>query len=142
MKTMTREQKKILRQVRDHILAEPKRLRMSKYITTQKTSGLKTFHADSHRNEEVPFAPCGTAGCIAGWAVILSTPNIAPFELERTHPYDLMVNAAKILGITDTSLFFVEEWPRRFSKPYMKAKTQKTRAKYAAKMINYWLRTH
>lgn len=52
---------KLLRKVKDHILEEPKRLFMP-CILVEDTRGFD--------KDRIP--PCGTMGCIAGWACFLS----------------------------------------------------------------------
>jgi hypothetical protein len=61
---------KLLRKVRRHILAEPKRVNMGRFI---------------YRKED-----CGTVACIAGWAVTLSGEEL---------PYHISARAEELLGL-------------------------------------------
>jgi hypothetical protein len=61
---------KLLRRIQKHILAEPKRLDMGNFIV-RKSDGLGSL---------VRFPKCGTVGCIAGWAVTLSTASGSPLS--------------------------------------------------------------
>src|ERR1700739_464311 len=59
---LNKEAVKLLRQVKDHILEEPKRLSMGSWMVIYPT-GFPT---------SASWLPaCGTVGCIAGWTVLL-----------------------------------------------------------------------
>jgi hypothetical protein len=53
---------KLLRKVQQHILEEPRRATIDRWV--QHVGPL-----------DVDAPPCGTAACIAGWCVLLSTPE-------------------------------------------------------------------
>lgn len=61
----------LLRKVKRHILAEPKRLVMSEGLVYG-TAG-ETYSPSAAYNEpdDLPFPKCGTVGCIAGWTCVV-----------------------------------------------------------------------
>ena len=89
----------LLLKVRDHILADPEHFLMRSFV--EKTD-------------------CGTACCIAGWAVALSDPGGTDVLLDwdNTRIYDSAVN---LLGVSD-GLFFTAAWPSQFSSAYRRAR--------------------
>ena len=92
--------KKLLRDIKAHILAEPDAFRMDTYS-------------------------CGTAHCIAGWAVHLhgmtvSNTDSAP-SLQRVNGRPVGDVAAELLEITPSEavgLFNIEDWPEHFVDAY------------------------
>ena len=69
---------RLLRKVQKHILEEPRRLNMD-IILDDRVSA---------RDPKNP--PCGTVGCIAGWAIVLAHGDIG---------YGLISNAAELLSL-------------------------------------------
>lgn len=118
----------LLREVQKVILEEPKRFDM------------RTFAYRMDPKEE-RSPQCGTIGCIAGWAVILThkiprKPNAQMPNIGRPH-------GAEALDLTDVEalrLFYVEEWPDKFSVAY-KADGSKKSAKVAVARINHFIKT-
>ncbi len=115
---------KLLRKVRKHILKEPRRLNMYVFATPQ------------------PCAPCGTAGCIAGWAALLSGKSTHDARIKNPGL------AARLLRIPDKPwygspaniLFYVDNWPERFGREYDAASDYETRAKVTARRIDYFIK--
>lgn len=126
---------KLLRKVKKHILEEPKRLAMIHWSKR----GLPGTQLKSEGWGEEPtrtFPPCGTVGCIAGWACMLS-------GMYSGSSYE----GGDLLGIPDStslrnSLFIVEDWPEPIRSEYICATTPERRAKLAAKRINLFIKEH
>lgn len=122
---------KLLRKIKKHILEEPRRLVMWA-VQLNKSDGSPKFIPDGPTiKETVPFAKCGTAACIAGWACILSKEEVG------------LTRAEQLLGIDDDqsrSLFNAERWPS--ADAYSRAKTQRQRANLAAKRIDQFIAEH
>jgi len=131
----------LLRRVRDHILEEPRRLYMGMYIR-RKADGdvLSTNPWDHGTGKTLPYAPCGTAACIAGWAALLSglDPKYGWLRAATV--------AAKALRLGEyseqfDSLVAVDRWPEPFQSRYMRAMTAPARAKAAADRIDHFIAT-
>jgi len=137
---------KLLRRVKRHILAEPKRLDMNQWVKPSRQS------------------PCGTAACIAGWTVLLSGPEEKIAEVSKTRTlYEaneaaiggfgvgIGERARQLLGLTyeqSVRLFHVKAawvngvWPTEFARRYTSTKTTKAeKAKVAAERIDHFIRT-
>lgn len=111
---------RLLRKVKDHILAEPRRLDMS--VLMSFPSG-----------ESAP--PCGTVGCIAGWANYLEGGSRGGI-LTATKLLELGRGYAR-----RDRLFFIVFWPGNFSTRYINAKDAKTRAEVTAERIEHFIKT-
>lgn len=125
---------KLLRRIKRHILAEPRRFTMR---TLEEHGRPGEFYiADNGTNETFP--ECGTAACIAGWTNHFS----------RKQGGDA-VSAARFLGIPyDGSycgvadrLFFDFEWAEPFRTRYQEARTAGERAAIAADRIEHFIKT-
>lgn len=136
---------KLLRQVKRHILEEPKRLQMGIWSASAKRQVRQGYM----EKDEAPA--CGTTGCIAGWAVILHkagsrTDFLKVLRSIRGHDYRhvMQPKAIALLELTEAqadSLFFVGDWPGSFEGDYMNCKTPKQRARVTAKRIEHFIRT-
>lgn len=129
---------RLLRRVKRHILEEPRRLLMAQ-VAVRKLGDNDVIALSDVPNQR--FAPCGTAACIAGWALILSNK-----PAKNGFPY--LRKAAKLLGVRITNfggngrkLFFTYEWPRKFDDKFAVAKTAAARAKAAAERIEHFIKT-
>ncbi len=137
---------KLLRKVKKHILAEPKRFVMWALVQRKDETQLQ-FMSDGLGDAFVDFAPCGTAACIAGWTVLLE-------DGMKTKKKDSRIwsRAAKLLGLDDrwrkgeapqtSKLFETGEWPKKLEARYNRAKTQKTRVKIAAERIDQFIKEY
>jgi hypothetical protein len=118
----------LLRRIQKHILAEPKRLDMGNFIV-RKSDGLGSL---------VRFPKCGTVGCIAGWAVTLSTK-------EKLNYKRIEDRARQLLGITQTQgnkLFFDGNWPPQLADRLCQARPQtKAHARITAERIDLFVKT-
>ncbi len=98
-----------------------------------------------------PAKGCGTAGCIAGWALLLGSKKKG---LTLKHASGLTVlwnikeKAQRLLGLTSlqsTLLFIEEKWPAEFSRDkdghYLDHKSALSAAKLAAKRIDVFIKS-
>jgi hypothetical protein len=119
----------LLARVRAHILEEPRRFRMERYVATPGYYDLPA--------EQSP--PCGTVACIAGWAVAITdglnsiTGPDAYGKIEG--------RALELLGLEESSLFYHTCWPDEFCDRYENARTPQERAEVAADYINHIIET-
>lgn len=143
---------KLLRRVRDAILAHPDQFVIDKVFS---------------RRLEVPcpVGGCGTAACIAGWTLRLSgkhrTLSAARKALRtirarasRGSGPDELDLAAKLLRIPPKPpfdrdwgsfphpLFFLDCWPGRFQTAWCETKTPQEQAAVAAARIDDFIRLH
>jgi hypothetical protein len=115
---------KLLRKIKKHILEQPKRLLMGRWIVNK----------GDYATEKVRFAKCETAACIAGWACILAGQG---------KPQDVSLTAEKLLGLgwrQASRLFQPLEWPDKFDAGLLDNGTAKT-AKMAARRIEHFIKT-
>ena len=109
------------------------------------------FVAAENTEELLPPSHCGTAACIAGWAIHLNGGLKTPKETYEHSKDDAAyyVNfyspyGARVLGLSSREgdrLFLIGSWPVNFAKRYYLAKTPKTRAKAAADRITHFIKT-
>jgi hypothetical protein len=133
---------KLLRKVKRHILAEPKRLDMD-FVASEIIAG--------------PRAPrCGTVGCIAGWSALLASPVI-PATVAGRLALMGWDSGKKALELTESEVnrLFNEPWlvygprkrdgavgwPEKFAKAYLGAKTPRQRAGITARRIEHFIKT-
>jgi hypothetical protein len=121
--------KTLLRRVRNHILAEPRRY-------AQETFG---------RYE--PQSPCNTAACLFGWADYLANETSLEDVQEYYHSPTLVAKrATAALGLKPSQAKVVmsssgEKWPEPYRSKFLHARTDEAEARVAADYINYILRT-
>lgn len=122
--------KTLLRKVRNHILAEPRRYNQGRF-----------GRADDN-------APCGTACCIAGWAIVLS--GKASLEDARddfeTLDEDAQGLGAKLLGLSynESNVVFdgdANDWPQQFNTAFHVSDDKAAQARVAADYINHIIKT-
>jgi hypothetical protein len=100
----------LLRKIENHILEEPKRLFMPAFVRRQEY-GDSLFATNTLVAREYP--ECGTAACIAGWAVFLNE------NLKSLNSPEIMFKACALLQITTDEgrrLFLPQEWPLQFKR--------------------------
>lgn len=128
--------RRLLAQVKEHFLEEPRRLAMSVFLDQCALPGriigrdYERWNKNCNKFEELTTRtapPCGTVGCIAGLAVFLSNEPLPGNVAER---------AQKLLGLTDKTLFYPDDWPAPVFKRFQKAKSNRARAKIVAEMID------
>ena len=121
----------LLRRIKKHILAEPKRLKMFSWIV-HRSDRMATITTD---DGERPFAKCGTAACIAGWACLLEGQ-----EPQLSYVAD---EARTLLGLNNAQaevLFSPLCWPRRFRGTDLDDGSRKS-AQLTAKRIEHFIKT-
>lgn len=151
-----KEQRKLWRLVKEHILEEPRRLDMNVPIFMQSKE-------KASRDSTLP--PCGTTGCLAGIAVLIdaATNHRRLHLVKETNFYNGSVykvidwdvcrqRAIELLGLTENNAEKVFQvysnyslrpnppcWRPDFRKRFQKAKTPKGRARVLADLIDYVL---
>ena len=128
--------KTLLLRVRAAILAEPEKFDMSDYFKKSDSS------------------PCGTAACIAGWSIAISKrwkrlSNGYPLYSTDTTTLGLShwpawLEAVKLLKINDEQagkLFMAHAWPEPFRSSFALRKTNKHKARIAARRIDHFIAT-
>ncbi len=120
---------KLLRRIKSVIKAEPKRLDMGAW---------------TYRNVRRSGPPCGTVGCIAGWAVLLSTKGRNNKErYENADPSDWAGEGRRLLKLDAGEahkLFFVGCWPYELHEAYDDAYGDpKARAKITCERIDRFI---
>lgn len=93
---------------------------------------------------------CGTAACVAGWALHVANTNRNNQSIRETRDkLSLRIRwyeeeATRVLGLTydqASRLFYAGQWPREFAIRYDNATTPKARAKAAVDRINHFIKT-
>jgi hypothetical protein len=137
---------RLLRKVAAHILAEPKRLVMEDWIRRDFSDGSSK-------------PPCGTAACIAGWALELTRK---PGQ-RRPRPDHHSALGSELLGMMDPEtyekatdysyefddlkartserLFITDSWPEPYRTKYDAADNQAIKAKVVAQRIEHFIKT-
>lgn len=123
--------KVLLRKVRDKIKKRPMQFNMNWWTQDRSESGEPASH-------------CGTACCIAGWAMAIHN-RVNPDLLE---PYGVPQKAIAALELTDhqaSNLFNDSSWPEPFAERYRKARIEKAKQSVfvaiAVGRINHMLKT-
>ena len=129
----------LLRKVQAQILKEPRQFLMELFFY----SGPR--YRDLGPEEVIPN--CGTAACIAGWAIAIDrqmTPKEA-HEATRYEEGDDTRRGAEALRISRKqaeTLFFTEYWPGEFRDRYEDDQRPEARAKVAADYIDYFIKVN
>lgn len=119
---------KLLRRVAKHIAEEPKRLNMGMIAKTV-----------DQENKNSP--KCGTVGCIAGWACLLSGMDVNQASWSR---------AEELLDLDGDESFRLfdfpsgssgDGWPHDLSKRYRKCTTRRGKANTAVARIERFIAT-
>ena len=125
---------RLLKRVRDYILAEPRRVNMAVW-------------GDIRSGNVAPA--CGTVACIAGWTkVLVKRPNLAKLIQDAGKLDDFFDDADKVakekLGLSlnqAQQLFYVHHWPSPFETRYNRSRLSKQRARVVADRIDYFIAT-
>lgn len=87
---------------------------------------------------------CGTAACLAGWAIHLDKKNKKLVDsVVHNDALSIADRARRILGLSELQadrLFYISSWPKRFTDAY-RGRSTKNRAIAAGKRIDYFIRT-
>lgn len=127
----------LLMRVKKHIIAKPSRLRMDNWV-------VKGLPGDVHSNnlagwnepKKYKLPSCGTVGCIAGWVVLLANPEEATTGSIAVKAHDLL---DMVTYREPFELFHVNNWPNELHEAYLKAKTQRERAKIVGQAIDQYI---
>lgn len=130
MKTKNEINVPLLRKIQKAIMASPGQLYMGDWFVS-----------------EPDYIPkCGTAACIAGWAITLSmgvSPLEAKVRWESEHYQG--PTPEELLGLTDEqayALFYASHWPAPFLEDYNEAgKSAKHNAKVTCARIEHFIKT-
>lgn len=129
----------LLKRVKRAILKRPGQFEMGSFF-----ADILSFN---NGTKEIPASRCGTAACIAGWAVHLSEEAKTLKDTCRAQSNrsdDIEERALDVLQLTPGeghSLFYHRWWPEKFCLPYDKATSATTRAKVAAARIDWFIKT-
>lgn len=139
---------KLLRKIEEHILAEPKRLDMNFFVHKEGLKGNGLY--EKGLLDAARYPACGTMGCIAGWAKLLSTPELISLDVKlplarqkfmeefRSGGRTIEAIAADLLEISATQagrLFYVESWPEEFEEQYNAAEERDNLLEAAATTV-------
>ena len=134
----------LLLKVKQHILEEPRRLDMYRWLEHHKPGELLWDSAyDGPEDDQVSVPDCGTVGCIAGWIVSLGGAE----HLTETR---LLSNlASELLGLSRDivdQLFYTNNWflwatnGNSLKSQYdNSAPGSRQRAEVVARVIDLWL---
>jgi hypothetical protein len=123
---------KLLRKIQRHVLDNPKRIDMDCFIE-RKAEELEAGRGLEHDT----FPRCGTVGCIAGWAVTLSTKERIPYG-------QIAEKAKALLGLSDIQayqLFYVNHWPILWREITNSQYQTRAHAKLVVKRIDHLIAT-
>ena len=126
--------KKLLR-VKASILKHPGQFVMHSYFSKLNSLGK-------------PATKCGTAACIAGWAIANEYKDKTLKEVTTGDWRYLIEPSDKAVQILDISypesyrLFNQDNWPDEFKYAWWKAKTAEQKAKVAAERIDFFIKTN
>lgn len=117
----------LLMEVRQRILDEPRQFDMDVFFES---------HAD--------IPNCGTAACIAGWAIALSEKTTPKEAKNRNFSLDYEILAVRALRIDfhqANRLFYVGTWPAEFQSRFRMSVESDERAQVAAERIDHFIKT-
>ena len=95
---------KLLKRIKEQILAEPAQFVMS------------TYFSDNVLENDIPrkIPNCGTAACIAGWACTLDLKITPALASKQAHVQDKAESLLKLYRGQAERLFLVSYWPEPF----------------------------
>lgn len=124
---LKKETVRLLRRVQRHILKEPRRLAMGVWANASAS------------------VYCGTVGCIAGWAVMLTRPSLQRAVRDRVDKvYDWESVGRKALRISPErarSLFHNENWPTDYRNRLEETHLQKEYVDVTIERIEHFIQT-
>lgn len=142
----------MLRRIQAHILEEPRRLNMSTWgkcglepgdeIDRNYEQGIAG--GDFHCLTPQSCPPCGTAGCLAGWTVMLEALDrgVRPY-FGQCSMAD--VEAVRILGLDAKEapkLFYPDNWDSDFWSEYKQATTPLELADITSRYIDWFIENY
>jgi hypothetical protein len=123
----------LLRRIQRHIVEKPNRFLMESFVERGE-DGERVYKS----NVPQTFESCGTAACFAGWAVILSKPNLDYVDYNDA---EYRYRARSLLGLQWDDLFYTVNWPKQFSNRWHDAETPAERAQIASDVIDNYIET-
>lgn len=125
----------LLKRVADVIVARPHDFQM-RFVALDLN--------DDYQDEVMqPELSCGTACCIAGWALCLDRSCDLTAMNWHEPGYILLRRAARVLGIHayPEAIFMRDDWPADYRDSYYAAKTDQERAQVAYERIHHYIAT-
>jgi len=119
--------KDLLLKIKQVILDEPKGFQMGGYKKSKQASPVCRDYGLAW-----DFPRCGTALCIAGYALQLSGKDLDGEE-------NVTLVARELLNVDDNDLFYVDRWPEDLYKRFLDATTPEERALIGAERIDRFL---
>lgn len=126
----------LLLKVKEQILREPRQFNMEHYFFTYEEG----YEPDT---EEEKIPNCGTAACIAGWAIAIAyqqNPREANQNL-NSYAGPIARDLLELHYMQSERLFHTCDWPKRFKDEYFSANTNQERAEVAARRIDHFIAT-
>jgi hypothetical protein len=121
--------------IKEQILKEPMQFMMHDYFAVRLGPLNRIYGFGIPTN-------CGTAACIAGWAVVLGRGFATPKAAKDSCYVDPKQDAMELLGLTEEQaeiLFYTTAWPVDFQAKWIDAQTYEERAQIAADRIDHFL---
>lgn len=115
-----------------HIQEEPRRISMGTWFNDFKSDTSWSYNILTTSLKSV-IPPCGTVGCIAGWAIQLSGDGGYGHGDGKS---SLKINEAQAI-----SLFYVSSWPQHFRDVYQTTSSKAEQAKVVCRRIRHFIKT-
>jgi len=110
---------------------------MACWITTRADSKERLFDQYAHKVKPYAYGECGTAGCIAGWTVVIGDKISAP-----SLACDVRYRAKELLGLEYCgNLFYPDRWDYPYREQYAAAQSVAGKGKVAARYIEHFIKT-
>lgn len=127
----------LLERVKQHILEEPLRLEMGEGLMFRAPgTERRAYYTDSIVQTPV----CGTVGCIAGWACLLTDKN-----WDDTSWDSIRFRARELIGLNywqSSRLFYMAAWSAEFKERYIATTTPAERAQVTAERIDAFIKSN
>jgi hypothetical protein len=126
----------LLLKIKAQILKEPRQFLMSGFFDQY----LDPVNSDL---EDDVATNCGTACCIAGWAVTIGKEYKNPKEAYENSRLlsNTAAEARLLLGIKGEDwLFHTDQWPSQFEDRWDEAKSHEEQAQIAGEVIDYYIK--
>jgi len=123
---LKKETVRLLRRIQKHVLKEPRRLVMRSWAKPSRE------------------VRCGTVGCIAGWAVMLTTPGVRKSVKSGMNNFNWSFLGKRALRIGDKrahALFHSEYWPSDYYERLVETRSQEDYANVTVERIEHFIRT-
>jgi hypothetical protein len=136
----------LLLKVKQHILDEPKRLRMDTWLRHDVANGVRVSNSPGYGEPRtIEFPACGTVGCIAGWTAMLANPEYQESGLSNFGLSAFSI-AKEELNIDEEiepfHLFYPDYWPTKLYERYLETQTAQERASIVAEAIDFYIQEY